>query len=137
MNDHLESGSRCMLARTGYTSDSSRLGVFLSQDFRYSPRQLPLQGTVRIAWFHTPDYNTRFYVYEDQVLYAGGVQMYYGTGWRMMGLVRYRLRSHISCWCKVGYSYFPGETALGSGLSRIQANHKTEVTFQLQRNNFV
>ena len=53
-------------------------GYMVYQDLDYSPMFSKITGNVRLAYFNTPGYNSRIYVYEDDVLYNFSFGMYSG-----------------------------------------------------------
>lgn len=121
------------LALTGFTSQSapSSTGLFLSQDFRYQSSNEVFRIRFRLARFLTEQYDTRIYAYESDLLYAGGVQLHYGRGWRFSMVGDIHLAKGVKIGVKVAQSFYPGEEEIGSGLDVISGSHKTEVKGQI------
>ncbi|MBN1952023.1 MAG: hypothetical protein JW801_12545 [Bacteroidales bacterium] len=111
--------------------DSLNAGCFFSQDMVLAGSEKKCRLRTRIAWFWAEGYPARLYVYEPDLLYTGGVQMYYGRGWRFSLILDYKWNSALKLGIKLSQSLYPGETEIGSGLNRISENHKTEVKLQV------
>jgi len=123
--------NRIELSRAGFRGDTFQTGFLISQDVLFGSLLVPIDISMRIAYFNTEDYNTRIYAYERDLLYAATSQMYYGKGWRYMLLLKWQPLQNISFWCKIGQTRYPGEETISSGLSEIQGNHRTEVKVQM------
>ena len=78
---------------------SNEHGYFLCQDIAYKPENLPFSLTFRYAIFDAKDYNARVYAYENDVLYSFSVPAMYGND----------------------------RNTVGTGLSQIEGNHKTDL----------
>ncbi|MCF0207598.1 MAG: hypothetical protein HUK15_09240, partial [Bacteroidales bacterium] len=112
--------------------DSTSWGILLCEDFQYKPEKLPLTFTARIAVFDTQDYNSRIYAYEQDVLYAFTVPMFYGRGTRLAFMVKYEIIDNIDLWFRIANTYYADKTEIGSGLDKIHGNNRTEIKLQLR-----
>lgn len=55
-------------------------GVLMSQDLIYSFRSIPFSLWGRYCLFNTDDWDSRLYIYEDDLLYSYSIPAYSGTG---------------------------------------------------------
>ena len=112
--------------------DSTSWGFLVCEDIQYKPAKLPLTFTARIALFDTQDYNSRIYAYEQDVLYAFTVPMFYGRGTRLALVIKYDVTDNIDLWFRIANTYYADKTVLGSGLDEIQGPNRTEVKLQFR-----
>lgn len=130
-NDEWKLKSRIEVSRY-HRPDSTSWGFLVCEDIQYKPAKLPLTFTARIALFDTQDYNSRIYAYEQDVLYAFTVPMFYGRGTRLALVVKYDVTDNIDLWFRIANSYYADKTVLGSGLDEIQGPNRTEVKLQFR-----
>jgi len=116
--------------RKGNTSGET--GYMVLQDFDYRPKTGSVSGNIRLAWFNTPSYNSRVYVYEDDVLYAGTSTAYYSHGLRYFLNLRYRLRNGLDLWGRYACYQYISRKTIGSGLDEIRGSRKSDVKFQVR-----
>jgi hypothetical protein len=110
--------------------EKKSIGYCFAQDIAYDGRKFKIKS--RIAYFYTDDYFNRQYLYEHDVLYAFTLPAYNGHGLRMYVLVKYSPVRNLDLWLKASqYHYFDLET-IGSGLSSIFGNKKTEIKCQIR-----
>ncbi len=81
---------------THYQKDINKeWGYLIYSDFNYKPLGSQISGNLRLAYFHTPSYNSRLYAYEDDVLYASGFGIYNGYGIRSFVNLRYKPKGPV------------------------------------------
>jgi hypothetical protein len=108
-----------------------RHGYVLAQDLSYQlSRQLKL--TARYALFDADDYDTRQYVYEQDVLLAVSVPTLYGQGTRVYGLAEIRFSQSLTLWLRYAETRYRHQSTVGSGLEEIQGAVRSEVKAQLR-----
>jgi hypothetical protein len=108
-----------------------RRGYVLAQDVGYQlNRRLKL--TARYALFDTDDYDTRQYVYEQDVLLAVSVPALYGQGTRVYGLAEIRLAKPLTLWLRYAETRYRHQPTIGSGLEEIEGSTRSEVKAQLR-----
>jgi len=112
--------------------DSSYTGFTMYQDFQFTPKKLPFSITLRYALFDTDNYDTRIYVYENDVLYASSFPSYYYKGSRAYILLSYKVNRTLDLWLRVAQTYYSNQSTIGTGLDEIKGNAKTEVKAQLR-----
>ena len=102
-------------------------GYFLCQDIAYKPENLPFSLTFRYAIFDAKDYNARVYAYENDVLYSFSVPAMYGKGMRMYLLGKVKLFNALTLYARIGRTIYSDRDVIGSGLTQIEGNHKTDL----------
>ncbi len=102
-------------------------GYFLCQDIAYKPESLPFSLTFRYAIFDAKDYNARVYAYENDVLYSFSVPALYGKGMRFYLLGKVKLFNALTLYARIGRTIYSDRDKIGSGLTLIEGNHKTDL----------
>ena len=106
---------------------SNEHGYFLCQDIAYKPEDKPYSLAFRYAIFDAQDYNTRIYAYENDVLYSFSVPALYGKGMRVYLLGKVKLFNALTLYARIGRTIYSDREEIGSGLTLIQGNHKTDL----------
>lgn len=112
-------------------SGSSGNGLLLCQDISYSIMDSRLIFTGRYCIFTTDDYNSAVYIYENDVPGSFSIPVFYDKGARYFLLADYQLNKYLECWAKISRTSYFDKNTVGSGLSEIQGNHRTEMKFAL------
>jgi len=107
-------------------------GIVLFQDVRYSLQKLPLSFSLRYAMFNTDSYATRIYAYESDVLFAFSVPAYYGQGSRWFVNLLWQPFDRLDIWLRCAQTRYFDRTVISSGLTKIDANHQTDVKLQVR-----
>ena len=107
-------------------------GYMVYQDLDYSPMFSKITGNVRLAYFNTPGYNSRIYVYEDDVLYSFSFGMYSGKGFRTYLNLKYNLTKKLNIWMRYAMFFYQDVQTVGTYLDEIDGNKKSEVKIQLR-----
>jgi hypothetical protein len=127
-------GLRTRLQTTYLHSDDSqpwRRGFVLSQDATVQlARRVRL--TARYAVFDTDDYDTRQYVFEQDVLYAVSVPALYGQGTRAYAIGQATISRHFTLWLRYADTRYRHQATVGSGLEEIKGAARSEVTAQVR-----
>ncbi len=105
-------------------------GFLLYTDLLYKPAISKLSANVRLQYFETDGYNSRLYAYENDVLFAYSIPVFYEKGYRYYINVNYDINKKLSLWGRIAQYFYPNKTNFGSGLDEIQTNHRTEVKLQ-------
>lgn len=85
-------------------------GYLICQDVAYKPDGKPYSLTFRYALFDSDDYNSRIYVYENDVLGAFSIPSLYGKGSRLYLLGKLKLFNALSIYARIGCSFLSEET---------------------------
>ncbi|WP_223648638.1 helix-hairpin-helix domain-containing protein [Hymenobacter psoromatis] len=108
-----------------------RRGTVLSQDASVAlARRVRLSA--RYAIFDTDDYDTRQYIFEQDVLYAVSLPALYGQGTRAYALLQATLNQHFTLWLRYAETRYRHQATVGSGLEEIKGNARSEVTAQVR-----
>ena len=91
-----------------------------------------LRLSARYALFDTDDYDTRQYVFEQDVLYAFSVPALYGRGTRAYLLAQIQATRHLTLWLRYADTHYRHQNTIGSGLDEIQGNARNEVKAQMR-----
>ena len=108
-----------------------RSGYVLAQDVGYQFNRT-LKLTARYSLFDADDYDSRQYIYEQDVLLAVSVPALYGQGTRVYGLAEIRLNRRLTLWLRYAETRYRHQATVGSGLESIQGSLRSEVKAQLR-----
>ena len=106
-------------------------GFFICQDIAYKPENRPFSLTFRYAIFDAKDYNARIYAYENDVLYSFSVPALYGKGMRVYLLGKWKPFKSLTLYARIGSTIYSDRDEIGSGLTLIQKNHKTDLKVEM------
>ncbi|MCY1720419.1 helix-hairpin-helix domain-containing protein [Prolixibacteraceae bacterium Z1-6] len=115
-----------------YKGQKHENGYLVFQDVQYSPQNMPLNLTARIAWFSTESYDSRIYAYENDILYTFSIPAFYGNGFRTYLNLKYKITDKIECWAKLANTHWTDRETISSGLNELNSDNKTELKFQLR-----
>jgi hypothetical protein len=106
-------------------------GYMIYQEIQWKIQRIPLTLTARFALFDTYSYDERIYTYESDVLYAFSSPFFYDKGSRIYAVGKASITSHIDLWVKVAQTFYRNKNSIGSGLTYIDGNRKTEIKCQI------
>jgi hypothetical protein len=130
INRVFKTQTRVQLNTFQYATLSQSRGYAIMQDIEGSVRKLQLKA--RIAYYNTDDYDSRIYVYENDVLYAISLPAYYGKGFRTYLIARYPINRNIDFWLRYSRTQLNDGSTIGSGTDFINAPHKTDIKAQIR-----
>ena len=107
------------------------VGYVLAQDLGWRADRWRLSG--RVALFDTDDYDTRQYLYEQNVLYAFSFPVLAGRGVRTYLLAQCRLGRSTDVWLRYARTHYRDRPTVGNGADRTDGPRRTEVTAQLRQ----
>ncbi len=108
-----------------------RSGFVLSQDATVQlARRVSLAA--RYAVFDTDDYDTRQYMFEQDVLYAISAPALYGQGTRAYAMLQATLNKHFTIWLRYADTRYRHQATISSGLEEIKGNARSEMTAQVR-----
>ncbi len=113
-----------------YSFNNRTNGIAIAQDANLYFNRFRLYS--RMAFFNTDDFNTRQYIYENDVLYAFSIPALQGKGIRYYLMGRYDLTEDVSLWIKYSRTRYTDREFLGTGNEQINGNKRSEVRFQLR-----
>lgn len=105
-------------------------GFVIAQDLQYDFRRLKLSS--RFALFETDDFKNAQYLFEREVLYAFSIPVLNGTGARSYLLAQYQLSRKLTIWARVSRTTYSGQETIGSGLSEISGNKRTDYRLMMR-----
>jgi hypothetical protein len=119
----------CLISRP---DASFRYGFVAYQDVSWQPKKLPVSASGRFAVFRTPDFDTRIYAYENDLLYNFSVPFYYGNGIRWYFNLTYKPVKGLSVALRLSQFVYPDQQTVGSGYDEINGITKTEIKIQVR-----
>jgi hypothetical protein len=105
-------------------------GFAIAQDLQYDFRRLKLSS--RFALFETDDFKNAQYLFEGEVLYAFSIPVLNGTGVRSYLLAQYQFSRKLTIWARVARTIYPDQDTIGSGLTEISGNKRTDYRLMLR-----
>ena len=108
-----------------------RRGYVLAQDIGYQFNKL-LKLSARYSLFDADDYDTRQYVFEQDVLLAVSVPALYGQGTRVYALAEIRFSKALTLWLRYAETRYRHQPTVGTGLEEISGAVRSEVKAQLR-----
>ncbi len=112
-------------------SANCAVGYFICQDITFNYKKWLSTVTVRFALFDAPEYETRIYTYEPEVLYAYSVPACQGKGMRTCVVMKFSAGRKVDIWVRGGLTYYTDRNEVGSGLDLTEGNVRGELTGQL------
>jgi hypothetical protein len=123
--------TRIEVKEAGESVEKRPFGYLVYQDAQIKASKWPESVTVRFALFDIPDYGSRIYVYEPEVLYGYSVPAYQGKGIRTCMVLKFGIGRRIDLWIRGGITYYTDRNAVGTGLDQTAGNVRGELTGQL------
>jgi hypothetical protein len=112
--------------------ESTEQGWLMYQDIQYAFQNIPLKLYARYAIFDTESWDSRVYAWENDVLYAFSVPAMYDKGTRSYFLAKYSINQNIDAWARISRTNYSNKNEIGSGLTKIDGNTKTEVKLMVR-----
>jgi hypothetical protein len=123
--------SRIEYTRVDKALNPDEDGAAFAQDIIFKKMKFPLTFTLRYAVFDTKSYDSRVYIYENDVLYGYSVPALYEKGQRAYFIVNWDIARNFEVWVRVAQTLYDNQTVLQQGsLNQINDNHKTELKLQ-------
>lgn len=113
--------------------EEQSMGVLAFQDFIYSWGQR-IKAIFRCAWFTTDDYDSRIYMYENDVPGTFSIPAYFGHGMRFYTLFKFQISRNMRFHCRLSRTILWDRESIGSGVDRITGNDRTHITAQIGMN---
>lgn len=112
--------------------EAPQTGYIVYQDVSFKKMKSPFSFSARYALFDSDSYDSRIYAYENDVLYSYSIPAFYYKGSRFYLTTRYSFSRNIDLWVRFAQTYYSNRNVIGSGLSEISGNTKSEVKVQLR-----
>ncbi len=107
-------------------------GFLTYADIIYAPFLKKYSGNIRLQYFKTDGYDSRMYVYENDVLYNYSIPVFYDNGWRYYLNFNYNFNKKVAVWLKWAQCIYKNKETIGSGLDAIDGNKKTAINLLVQ-----
>jgi hypothetical protein len=107
-------------------------GLMAYQDIKFSLWKKKLKISTRYAFVNCPAYETRFYTFENNMPYSFNITSFYDQCLRYYLLAEYEIKKYLTFWLKISQTDYLNKNSIGSGLSEIDGNKKTELRLMLQ-----
>ncbi len=124
--------NRVEIAKYTVGNNASQKGYLIFQDVTYKRMKSPITISMRYSLFDSDSYDSRLYAFENDVLYAYSIPSFYYKGSRAYILVKYRVNRHIDLWLRLAQTYYSNKNIIGSGLTEIKGNKKTDISAQVR-----
>ncbi len=122
LNERLSASTRMDFQ---YARPSGSKGMLMLQDMNYRLRKIPLTIWIRYCIFKTNDWNSRLYVYENDLLYSFSIPALSGDGTRSYIMLKWDIMDFAEMRFKYG---FTEKQVNGSGL---EAFHDFKMQFRI------
>ena len=103
-------------------SESISSGFLLYQDYNKELQGGKINMNLRLALVDIPDYASRIYAYEADLLYSFSIPAYHGRAFKSYLKLRCHLGQKTSIEGKISFSRFYDRDQIGSGLQTIDGN---------------
>jgi len=125
--------ARTRIERSWYQqgNEESSTGFLAAQDVTWKLNP-SFDLTMRYAVFDVSDYNARIYAFENDVLGFFSIPAYSGKGSRYYIILNVQPQKNLEFWLRFAQWHYLDQTTVGSGLSEISGNKKSEVKVQMK-----
>lgn len=107
-------------------------GLVVSQDLSYSFSHPALSLKIHYAYFRTPDYDNRAFLFEDDILGLYQTPLLYGIGHRYALIARWKIADGLRLAMKWSQTFYSDHReGIGSGLEYLDKNHVSDLRLQL------
>lgn len=132
INKELELRTRMDIGFTDNDINNRQEGFVLYQDVLYRPISFPFSFTTRFSLFDTDGFQSRFYSYENNLLYTFSIPAYYNRGTRFYFNLRYRGIRNLTIEGRFAQTFWKNQDNFGSGNEEIQGQTRTQVSAQIK-----
>ncbi|MCS6981530.1 MAG: helix-hairpin-helix domain-containing protein [Flavobacteriales bacterium] len=113
-------------------SEGRKYGYMIFADLTYKSLRQPFSVAIRYTLFHTQDYDTRIYAYENDLLYYFSIPALYGRGIRTYLTLRWQVFRNLDLWFKAAHTWYADRDVISSGLSQINGPVRTDLRAQVR-----
>jgi hypothetical protein len=132
-NENLRLRTRGEIVTVGYnnfTNARTESGFLISSSARMKLWDA-VSPDIRVTWFNCPTYDSRLYVYENDLQGASGLTMLYGAGMRYSLLVAVDVLEGARVAAKYGITMYSKEREFGSGITERSGKTSSKLGFQI------
>ena len=105
-------------------------GVMVSSSLSYTRQWLRLNAG--IGYFHTDNYDSRLYLYENGPLYTYSMTQFYGEGIRYWLMARAGIGKRLMLTAKIGVTDYFDRTVIGSSYQQVDGSSLTDLDLQVR-----
>jgi hypothetical protein len=131
LNQTLEWRSRIEYAFYKKATREER-GFLIYQDFIFLPLEFPFAVKGRIAFFDTPGYDSRIYMYENDVAYSFSIPPFFYKGLRYYLYLRYKGVRNVNLESRFAVLKYINREVVGSTLDEIPGPVRSTLSFQIR-----
>ena len=113
----------------GYLSKGNK-GVMISGSMSLTHRWLRLNGGA--GYFHTDNYDSRLYLYEQGPLYTYSMTQFYGEGIRYWLMLRANIRKNLMLTIKGGVTNYFDRSTVGSSYQQVDRSSLADIDLQVR-----
>ena len=124
--------TQLLYSRYDFIAEPISNGWAFSQTYSQSLFDDCLDVSVTASAFHTDSYDSRVSVYENGLRYSYNFISLYGKGARLSATIRYKLSDAVQVRLKFAGTRYLDRDEISSAQQRIAANHKEDISIQLQ-----
>jgi hypothetical protein len=128
----LELRSRIDVGYTDNEINNRQNGFAIYQDVLYRPTAFPFSFTTRYALFDTDGFQSRFYSFENNLLYTFSIPAYYNRGSRFYFNLRYRGIRNLTIEGRIAQTFWKNQDTFGTGNEQIDGQTRTSVGAQIK-----
>ena len=114
------------------TSLSTTKGYMMYQDLGVDLHKMNLRLVWRISLMDIPNYDTRIYSYESDLLYRFSIPAYYGKAMRTYLVLKLGLGTRITLEGKISHSSFFDRDQISSGSQLVDGNKISNLALQMR-----
>ena len=111
---------------------TSEFGYAIAQAINWSREGSPLAADIQGCWFDSPDYSTRLYLSEKNVLYGFAIPMLYGRGIRASATGSYKFGKSVVIELKYSLFHYLDRDCISSGLQMITGANQSNLWLQVR-----
>lgn len=130
LNQHLKLRTR--MEQNNYSLSEKTSGYLVAQDVGFFSTNENFKSWFRLAYFHTDDYNSRVYAYENDLRYQFYIPSFYGEGIRSYITLNYRIHRRWQFELKYSETIYFNQESIGSGTTQIEGNRRSEWKAQVR-----
>ena len=105
-------------------------GAMVSSSLSYTRQWLRLNAG--IGYFHTDNYDSRLYLYENGPLYTYSMTQFYGEGIRYWLMARAGIGKRLMLTAKIGVTDYFDRTVIGSSYQQVDGSSLTDLDLQVR-----
>jgi hypothetical protein len=107
-------------------------GVLFYQDINFNKMEIPIAFSLRLVLFDIPQFNSRIYTYENDVLTAFSIPALFNAGIRYYINMHYKITRNLDLWLRFSHTYYNDVSQKGTGNDEVNQNKIYDLKMQLR-----